>query len=44
MGDNIDLNIVSINGNIPFHAMSMIKVVPHDKLVTEDFSSGKTHA
>ena len=26
VGDNIDLNIVSINGNTPFHAMGMIKV------------------
>ena len=28
VGDNIDLNIVSINGNTPFHAMGMIKVPP----------------
>jgi len=28
VGDNIDLNIVSINGNTPFHAMGMIKVSP----------------
>ena len=26
IGDNIDLNIVSINGNTPFHAMGWIKV------------------
>ena len=28
IGDNIDLNIVSINGNKPFHAMGWIKVGP----------------
>ena len=44
MGDNIDLDILSIYGNIPFDAMGMIKVVPHDKLVTEEFPLGKTHA
>ena len=30
VGDNVDLNIVSINGNKPFHAMGVIKIVPHD--------------
>jgi len=26
VGDNIDLNIVSIHGNTPFHSMGWIKV------------------
>ena len=28
IGDNIDLNIVSINGNKPFHTMGWLKVGP----------------
>ena len=28
VGDNIDINVVSINGNTPFHAMGWIKVGP----------------
>ena len=37
VGDNIDLNIVSINGNTPFHAMGMIKVIPRNEAVTNDY-------
>ena len=41
VGDNIDLNIVSINGNTPFHAMGMIKVTTKSAAVTDEYLSSE---
>ena len=37
VGDNIDLNIVSVNGNTPFHAMGLIKIFKYSSLITDSF-------
>ena len=39
VGDNIDLNIVSINGNTAFHAMGMIKVNSKSSITDEHLNS-----
>ena len=41
VGDNIDLNIVSINGNTPFHAMGMIKIVNQSVALTDNYMNMK---
>ena len=41
VGDNIDLNIVSINGNTAFHAMGMIKVSFKSSSVTVEYLNSK---
>ena len=37
VGDNIGLNIVSVNGNIAFHAMGMINVNTKSSSMTEEY-------
>ena len=39
--DNIDLNIVSVNGNTSFHAMSMIKVSTKSAAFTDNYLSSE---
>ena len=41
VGDNIDLNIVSINGNTAFHAMGMIKVNSKSSSMTDKYLNSK---
>ena len=41
VGDNIDLNIVSINGNTAFHAMGMIKVSSKSSSMTNEYLNSK---
>ena len=41
VGDNIDLNIVSINGNTAFHAMGMIKVNSKSSFMTNEYLNSK---
>ena len=41
VGDNIDLNIVSINGNRAFHAMGMIKVNSKSSSMTDKYVNSK---
>ena len=41
VGDNIDLNIVSINGNTAFHAMGMIKVNSKSPSMTDEYLNSK---
>ena len=41
VGDNIDLNIVSINGNTAFHAMGMIKVNSKSSSMTDEYRNSK---
>ena len=41
VGDNSDLNIVSINGNTPFHAMGMIKIVNQSVALTDNYMNMK---
>ena len=41
LGDNIDLNIVSINGNTAFHAMGMIKVNSKSSSMTDEYRNSK---
>ena len=36
VGDNIDLNLVSIYGNTPFHSMGLIKVISPAPLLVDD--------
>ena len=40
-GDNIDLNIVSINGNTASHAMGMIKVNSKSSSMTDKYLNAK---
>ena len=40
-GDNIDLNIVSINGNTAFHSMGMIKANSKSSSVTDEYLNSK---
>ena len=41
VGDNLDLNIVSINGNTAFHAMGMIKVNSKSSSMTDEYLNSK---
>ena len=41
VGDNIDLNIVSINGNTAFHATGMIKVNSKYSSMTDEYLNSK---
>ena len=41
LGDNIDLNIVLINGNTAFHAMGMVKVNSKSSSVTDEYLNSK---
>ena len=41
IGENIDLNIVSINGNTAFHAMGMIKVNSKSSSITDEYLNPK---
>ena len=41
VGDNINLNIVSINGNTAFHAMGMIKVNSKSSSMTDEYINSK---
>ena len=41
VGDNIGLNIVSINGNTAFHAMGMIKVNSESSFMTDEYLNPK---
>ena len=41
VGDNIDLNIVSINGNTASHAMGMIKVNSKSSSMTDKYLNAK---
>ena len=41
VGDNIDLNIVSINGHTAFHAMGMIKVNSKSSSMTDGYLNSK---
>ena len=41
VGDNIDLNIVSVNGNTVFHAMDMIKVNSKSSSMTDEYLNSK---
>ena len=41
VGDDIDLNIVSINGNTAFHAMGMIKVKSKSSSMTYEYLSSR---
>ena len=41
VGDNIDLNIVSINANTPFHAMEFIKVNSKSPSTTVEYLNFK---
>ena len=41
VGDNIELNIVSINGNTAFHAMDMIKVNSESSSMTDEYFNSK---
>ena len=36
IGDNIDLNLVSIYGKTPFHSMGLIKVISPAPLLVDD--------
>ena len=41
VSDNIDLNIVSVNGNTSFHAMGMVKVSAKFAAVTDNYLSSE---
>ena len=41
VSDNIDLNIVSVNGNTSFHAMGMIKVSTKSAPVADNYISSE---
>ena len=41
VGDNITLNIVSINGNTAFHAMGMIKINSKSSSMTDEYLNSK---
>ena len=41
VSDNIDLNIVSVNGNTSFHAMVMVKVSAKFAAVTDNYLSSE---
>ena len=41
VGDNIDLNIVPINGNTAFHVMGMIKVNSKSSSVADEYLNSK---
>ena len=41
VSDNIDLNIVSVNGNTSFHAMGMVKVSAKFAAVTDSYLSSE---
>ena len=41
IGDNIELNIVSINGNTTFHVMGMIKVNSKSSSMTDEYLNSK---
>ena len=41
VGDNIDLNVVSIYGNTAFHAMGMIKVNSKSSSMTDEYLNSK---
>ena len=43
VGDNIDLNIVSVKVNTPFHAMGLIKIIKYSSLITDSFLNKKYH-